>query len=397
VSASTAATPTPPDGAARVSVVIPTFNRAGMLAECVVSVLGQTHAPLEVIVIDDGSTDGTAAVAHMFPPSVRYFHKPNEGKATALNFALTHVRGDWVWFLDDDDVALPHSIEERLAALAAVPDAALVISRFLWGSSDASGRVTAGEALRWPEFTATDFYPKFLRSCFAHLNGALIRRARIDEVGGFRTDLLTSEDYDFTLRVARGARIAVCDSPSFIFRQHSGTRGPQGSQYQASERVRKFADGDAAIGRWIRASHGLAEYLGLPPGQQLDAAATRGALLARLQVMAGKGLLAEVADDALALSSELDAAGATLDRSSADAIKSAVQERYLAIRMMEGPTEAVRHFAPLRRSQAGRSILRVMGRGILGLAWWQQAGIAEKARLAGLALRLQWLAPSGTS
>jgi hypothetical protein len=367
-----------------------------MLAECVVSLLGQTHAPFEVLVVDDGSTDGTAAVAHMFPPPVRYFHKPNEGKATALNFALPHARGDWVWFLDDDDVALPRSIELRLDALASVPDAALVISRFLWGASDSSGRVTAGEALQWPDFTAADFYPKFLRSCFAHLNGALVRRTRITEVGGFRTDLLTSEDYDFTLRVARGERIAVCDAPSFIFRQHQGTRGPQGRQYLASERMRKFADGDAEIGRWIRASHRLGEYLGVSPEQELDARATRDALLARLQVMAGKGLLAEVAEDALALSGALDSAGAALDTQAADAFKSAIQERYLAIRMTEAPAETFRLFAPLRRSRAGRSMLRVMARAILGLAWWQQTKFAEKLRLAGLALRLKWLEPSGT-
>jgi hypothetical protein len=366
-----------------------------MLAECVASVLDQTHAPFEVIVIDDGSTDGTASVARMFPPPVRYFYKSNGGKATALNFALPRVRGDWVWFLDDDDVALPHSIELRLAALSGDPDAALAISRFLWGSSDASGRVSAGEPLKWPQFTPADFYPRFLRSCFAHLNGALIRRARIEEVGGFRTDLLTSEDYDFTLRAARGQRVAICDSPSFIFRQHSGTRGPQGSQYAASARVRKFADGDAEIGRWIRSSHGLGEYVGLPPDRELDARATRDALLARMQVMAGKGLLAEVADDAVALSSALDAAGTPLDESSAGAIKGAIQERYLAIRLAEAPADALRHFAPLRRSPAGRSILQVMGRGILGLAWWQQARAAEKARLAGLALRLQWQVPFG--
>src|SRR4029434_1011267 len=107
------------------------------------------------------------------------------------------------------------------------PEASLVVSRFLWGQNDAAGNIVAGAALLWPEVTAADFYPKILRSCFAHLNGALVRRSRIDEVGGFRTDLLTSEDYEFTLRAARGQVGAFCDAPTFIFRQPEVARGPE--------------------------------------------------------------------------------------------------------------------------------------------------------------------------
>ena len=150
------------------------------------------------------------------------------------------------------------------------------------------------------------------------------------------------------------------------------------------------------IGRWIRANHSLGEYLGLSPDQKLDVRGVRDALLARLQVMAGKGLIAEVAEDAVALSAAMDSAGVRLDGVAADSIKSAIQERYLAIRMIEAPTEALRLFAPLRRGRAGRSMLGVMARAILGLAWWQQTKAAEKVRLAGLALRLKWLQPSGT-
>ena len=151
-------------------------------------------------------------------------------------------------------------IEVRLLAICARPEVRLVISRFVWGRTDAAGDVVACAALRWPGFTSADFYPKFLRSCFAHLNGALVRRGRIAEVGGFRTDLLASEDYEFTLRVARGQAVALCDEPTFIFRQHGGSRGPDGRQYSADLRLRKFADGDTEIGRSIRSSHELPEY-----------------------------------------------------------------------------------------------------------------------------------------
>ncbi len=71
-----------------VTVIVPTFNRASMLQQCIDSVLNQTAKPLEIIVVDDGSTDATAILAKEFPPIVRYLAKRNEGKAAALNFAL---------------------------------------------------------------------------------------------------------------------------------------------------------------------------------------------------------------------------------------------------------------------------------------------------------------------
>jgi hypothetical protein len=375
-----------------ITVIVPTFNRASMLRQCIDSLLNQTIKPIEIIVVDDGSTDATAALASEFPAVVRYLGKPNEGKGAALNFALLLARGEWIWFFDDDDVALPRSIEARLLAIRARPEASLVISRFLWGQNDLAGNIAAGATLLWPEFTAADFYPKFLRSCFAHLNGALVRRCRIVEVGGFRTDLLTSEDYEFTLRAARGQVVGFCDEPTFIFRQHDGTRGPEGRHYTADLRVRKFADGDAEIGRSIRSTHELAEYLGLPPERQLDESRLQEALLARLGVMAGKGLLMELADDAYALAESLDRTGAELDERCSEAIKGAMQERYLTFRVVDAPGEAYRLLSPLGASAAGRSMLNVMARAMLGLAWWQNMKLADRVGLVGLALRLQWLA-----
>ena len=127
--------------ASAVTVIVPTFNRASMLQQCIDSVLNQTAKPLEIIVVDDGSTDATATLAKEFPPVVRYLAKRNEGKAAALNFALPFARGEWIWFFDDDDVALPRSIEVRLHAISERPDVRLVISRFVWGRDDDAGHL----------------------------------------------------------------------------------------------------------------------------------------------------------------------------------------------------------------------------------------------------------------
>ena len=109
-------------------------------------------------------------------------------------------------------------------------------------------RIVPGEPLRWPELHAADFYPRFLRSCFAHLNGALFGAADRCISAAFRTDLLTSEDYDFTLRVARGQASRVCDGPTFISGSTAAHEGRRGQYSGRSTALRKFADGDAEIG-----------------------------------------------------------------------------------------------------------------------------------------------------
>ena len=378
--------------ASDVSVIIPTFNRAAMLFECLKSMVDQTRPPLEIVVVDDGSTDTTADVAAAFRPVVRYFHQENRGKPAALNSVVAEARGDWIWFFDDDDVALPDAIESRLDALVGNPGAALVISRFLWGTSDSSGRIVPGAPLQWPEFDAGDFYPKYLRSCFVSLCGMLVKRSLVSSVGPFDAGLLTSEDYDFALRLARGQRVAVCDRATFICRRHSGLRGPPGGRYEASQRERKFADGDREIGHRIRRTHHLAEYIGGVGERHLEPNEVARALLARLQVMAGKGLLAETAEDAAALAQVLDSTGLSLDERTAENLKGALQERYLTFRMCEAPVETFRRFAPLRSSPAGRSMLKVIARSILGLAWWQRVSTLERIQLARLAVRLRWAA-----
>ena len=99
-----------------VTVIVPTFNREKFLPECIDSLLRQTVMPDQILIVDDGSTDGTGTVASSFPAPVEYYRKENGGKSTALNFALKHCTGDFVWIFDDDDIAHPTALERFLAA-----------------------------------------------------------------------------------------------------------------------------------------------------------------------------------------------------------------------------------------------------------------------------------------
>ena len=90
-----------------VSVVIPTYNRADWLPRTLASILGQTLEPMEVIVVDDGSTDGTEALARSFPPTVRYSRIENSGVCRARNAGVSLARGSWLAFCDSDDLRHP--------------------------------------------------------------------------------------------------------------------------------------------------------------------------------------------------------------------------------------------------------------------------------------------------
>lgn len=99
-----------------VSVVIPCYNAAEFLRETLESALGQTHAPLEVIVVDDGSTDDSAAIAGSYGPPVRVIRQENQGESVARNRGIDEARGDWIAFLDADDLWKPEKLVRQLAA-----------------------------------------------------------------------------------------------------------------------------------------------------------------------------------------------------------------------------------------------------------------------------------------
>ena len=101
-----------------VTVVIPTYNRARFIEEAVESVLAQSYPPLEVIIVDDGSTDDTASVCARFQSPVRYIRRQNEGAATARNVGILAAKGNWIAFCDSDDIWKSQKLERQMAALA---------------------------------------------------------------------------------------------------------------------------------------------------------------------------------------------------------------------------------------------------------------------------------------
>lgn len=381
----------PPATTGRVSVLISTYNRAAMLEESLASVLDQTVAPCQVIVIDDGSTDDTAQRVARFGSRVEYQYKDNAGKSSALNTAMPRVTGDFVWVFDDDDVALPTSIETRLRALQANPEAGVVFSRHRWGASRADGRIEAQEEITWPVVDESNLLLTLMRGCFTTLQGALARTESYRAAGPFREELLRSQDYDMLIRLARCGGVALLDEPTFIFRRHDGQRGPTALRHAVTERERHWARYDGMLGRALRHEAGLGEFLTPPLRGELTTAQRREAMLNRMSVMASKGLPSEFIDDAVAFAEQVRSARSEVTAGERAVAKAVLQYRYFLFNVMPEHADFLTRARVLGRTPQGRTLLRAFARGLLGLARWDGVSSQERLHTLQLALQLAWL------
>lgn len=280
-----------------VSILVPTYNRASYIRECLHSLLNQTIPALEIIVIDDGSNDETAEILKQFGNKIIHLRKENGGKPRALNLALPLTRGDYVWLFDDDDVALPDAIEKRLSLLVKRPELGFVFSGHYMGKDGPDGMIERGKLYEVACIPENEIFLSLMKGCYFTLPGILARRSALMTVGEFDPSLITSEDYDIMIRMARLFPCAGIYQPTFIVRQHGGIRGPRGQQYSGSNREVVFRKYDHALGLKIRATLPLGDYLIPRLSGQLEPETVRAALFSRMVVMASKGLIAEMLED----------------------------------------------------------------------------------------------------
>jgi glycosyltransferase involved in cell wall biosynthesis len=182
-----------------VSIIIPCHNYAHFLGEALESALNQSYPSFEVIVVDDGSTDETRAVAGLYP-AVRYVYQENRGLSAARNTGLRESRGQYLVFLDADDRLLPGALSLGAGALNAGPELA-----FVWGYTQLISR--DGEPLPtelFLQYADRDHYLWLLhRNYIWNPAAVMYRRAIFESVGGFDTSLNSCEDYELYLRIAR--------------------------------------------------------------------------------------------------------------------------------------------------------------------------------------------------
>ena len=198
-----------------VTVVIPCFNQARYLALAVRSALHQSHRPLECIVVNDGSTDGTADVAGTL--GARVIQQANRGVSAARNAGLAAARGELVVFLDADDVLLPSALEMEAAALHSNASAAAVVTR-----CEAMDEEGTPLPVTHQTIDPSNLYRAWLSRNFVWTPGAaMFRRSALAALGGFAEDLGPAADYAIYLRLARDDRVALIGGSAVRYRQHA--------------------------------------------------------------------------------------------------------------------------------------------------------------------------------
>jgi glycosyltransferase involved in cell wall biosynthesis len=199
-----------------VSVIIPTYNRAKFVGDAIQSVLDQTFTDYEIIVVDDGSTDNTKAILGQFKDKIRYIYQENQGVSAARNRGIQAAQGEYIAFLDSDDLFLPTKLEKQIAYLLQNPDIGLVHSSFI--IIDEFGRQMA---VRVKE-ESKDMYRRFLLTSTIATSSVIMPRQVIDQIGGFDTTLSLAEDVDFETRVAQHFEVGVISTPLVKYREFPG-------------------------------------------------------------------------------------------------------------------------------------------------------------------------------
>lgn len=211
-----------------VSVIMPAYNCAGFIEEALASIFSQGIDDIEVVVVDDGSTDNTAEIAAAYDPRVHLLRNAHCGPASARNLAVAHSTADLLAFLDADDVWLPGKLAAQMEFLANHPDARIIYCGFQFWYGDGAGRFPPAAAIQYstqegitPELSGW-IYPELLLDSHIHIITALIHRSVFDKVGGFDGSFGKGSDYDFWIRAARHFPAYRLNRETALYRIHGG-------------------------------------------------------------------------------------------------------------------------------------------------------------------------------
>jgi glycosyltransferase involved in cell wall biosynthesis len=239
----------------RVSAIILTYNRADLIMEAIESVLAQTYTDYEIIVIDDGSTDNTAQVLQQLIESgkIRYIWQENQGECAARNHGLHQARGEYVAFLDSDDLWLPQKLEAQVACLEAYPEAGLVQSSFL-KFDDATGK---NLGIRDTSWFSGRIYPQILMhwSDLMAVDAVLLPLKVLQQVGGFDETLKRGLDLELWWRISRHYPFIAMPDVLTKVRVHSGSvsgadRATVSGWFRLS--LEKAFAADSSLSSWFR-------------------------------------------------------------------------------------------------------------------------------------------------
>lgn len=208
----------------KVSIVIPTYNRMHSICDAVDSALAQTYLQREIIVVDDGSTDDTAAILKRYGDNIRYIFQENQGVSAARNRGITESSGEWVAFLDSDDIWMPDKLEKQVSAIRA---AGLKVC--LTGHEDDFGNkfLGFGERLDYGERAVLNDPLRLVLKGNYHplVQSLLIDRALLMWLGSFDRTLAVAEDTLLISRIAFSCGLVFINEPLFVLRRKRTSSG----------------------------------------------------------------------------------------------------------------------------------------------------------------------------
>ena len=215
----------------KISVIIPTFNRKHTLQRAIDSVLAQTFKPFEIIIVDDGSKDGTKEWLLQNYPSVQYIHQPNNGVSSARNKGIQISQGSWIALLDSDDEWMPEKLEYQSRFLEMNRDSSFCHTNEIWIRNG----VRVNQMKKHKKYGG-DIFKHCLDICRISPSSSIIKKDVFEEVGAFDESLTVCEDYDLWLRVTAKFNILFLDEP--LIKKYGGhldqlSRVPEGiEQYR---------------------------------------------------------------------------------------------------------------------------------------------------------------------
>ena len=210
----------------KVSVIIPTYNRSYFIKDAVESVLNQTYQDFELIVIDDGSTDKTKEVLASYEDKLRYIYQDNQGRSAARNHGIKLARGEYIAFLDSDDIWFPDKLARQVPILESAPPDIILVHGYKYMVDNNLQPISGWEAklrcLYAQAEKGEETYENYLRAACIFTSTILLRRIAVIEIGGYDASLQGQEDLDLYLRLLlKGYNFAfISDPPLIKYRLH---------------------------------------------------------------------------------------------------------------------------------------------------------------------------------
>lgn len=212
----------------KVSVIIPVRNCRQYIVEAIDSILAQDFSNFEIIVVDDGSDDFDYKTLESRDPRIMVFRQDGKGVSSARNHGIERCKGEFIAFLDADDVWLPGKLTAQIMHMQAKPNTGVVFGRYIRWSANSDGTFAPPSDFYNQMKMSREIdparsgwiYSKLLLGLLVGMNTAVVRRSTIDSVGGFNESMTHGEDYDFWLRCSRVAEMDSLHADVALYRMH---------------------------------------------------------------------------------------------------------------------------------------------------------------------------------